>query len=202
MTIEFKCPQCSKLLRTSDDKAGLRAKCPNCGAAVTMPSPHGDTEASEWDLDEPDDFLQSFGGGGTSTGGTSTGAEPTPETGERSPCPMCGEMIAAAARRCRFCGDTLGESPVRSTGGYAPTSGWSIAAFVLGIVGLLTFCFWKVSIPCNLLAIGLGIAGIRAARTGQRQGEGLAIAGLSLGVLGLLLGIVILVFLLPALNGR
>lgn len=38
MAIEFRCPQCQKLLRVGDDAAGKQAKCPGCGAQVTVPS--------------------------------------------------------------------------------------------------------------------------------------------------------------------
>lgn len=38
MAIEFRCPQCGKLLRTADDTAGKQAKCPACGTAVTIPA--------------------------------------------------------------------------------------------------------------------------------------------------------------------
>lgn len=37
MAIEFRCTQCNKLLRTGDDTAGKHAKCPECGAVMTIP---------------------------------------------------------------------------------------------------------------------------------------------------------------------
>ena len=37
MAIEFRCTQCNKLLRTGDDTAGKEAKCPACGAVMTIP---------------------------------------------------------------------------------------------------------------------------------------------------------------------
>ena len=39
MPIEFQCSNCGKLLRTGDDTAGKRAKCPKCGAVMTIPTP-------------------------------------------------------------------------------------------------------------------------------------------------------------------
>lgn len=36
MTIQFRCPYCDKALKASDDKAGLRVKCPTCGNAITV----------------------------------------------------------------------------------------------------------------------------------------------------------------------
>lgn len=38
MAIEFRCTHCSKLLRTGDDTAGRQAKCPDCGAVMTIPA--------------------------------------------------------------------------------------------------------------------------------------------------------------------
>lgn len=39
MTIEFRCAQCNRLLRTGDDTGGKQAKCPECGAVTTVPVP-------------------------------------------------------------------------------------------------------------------------------------------------------------------
>lgn len=41
MPIDFKCTQCGKLLRTPDDTAGKKAKCPDCGAVLTIPAAAG-----------------------------------------------------------------------------------------------------------------------------------------------------------------
>jgi phage FluMu protein Com len=38
MSIEFRCTGCNKLLRTGDGTAGKQAKCPECGAIVTIPA--------------------------------------------------------------------------------------------------------------------------------------------------------------------
>jgi hypothetical protein len=38
MSIEFRCTGCGKLLRTGDNTAGRQAKCPQCGALVTIPA--------------------------------------------------------------------------------------------------------------------------------------------------------------------
>jgi hypothetical protein len=41
MPIEFRCPSCSKLLRTPDESAGKKAKCPQCGTIVDVPTSAG-----------------------------------------------------------------------------------------------------------------------------------------------------------------
>ncbi len=38
-TIEFRCPQCDKLLRVGATYAGKEARCPQCGTVSTIPSP-------------------------------------------------------------------------------------------------------------------------------------------------------------------
>lgn len=38
MPIEFRCSSCSRLLRTGDDTAGKKAKCPQCGSILTIPA--------------------------------------------------------------------------------------------------------------------------------------------------------------------
>jgi hypothetical protein len=37
MPIEFRCPGCSKLLRTPDESAGKKARCPDCGTIADVP---------------------------------------------------------------------------------------------------------------------------------------------------------------------
>jgi phage FluMu protein Com len=41
MPIEFRCPGCFKLLRTPDESAGKRAKCPQCGTISDVPLSSG-----------------------------------------------------------------------------------------------------------------------------------------------------------------
>jgi DNA-directed RNA polymerase subunit M/transcription elongation factor TFIIS/uncharacterized membrane protein len=106
MTIEFHCPHCDKLLKTPDDKAGVRANCPGCGQTVTVPdlaaeATHADESFAEVEHqpDSPDSEITS--------------------TDDTKPCPMCGALIKRAAVRCRFCGETLVHRP--AAGAWAPT---------------------------------------------------------------------------------
>jgi phage FluMu protein Com len=56
MSIEFRCDQCSKLLRTDDGTVGRQAQCPECGAISTVP------EASVPSEPSPSPFAASAGG--------------------------------------------------------------------------------------------------------------------------------------------
>lgn len=47
MPIEFRCPKCSRLLRTKDDTAGKQAKCPECGTVVQIPATPGAAPAAD-----------------------------------------------------------------------------------------------------------------------------------------------------------
>src|SRR5664280_1430193 len=43
MMIEFLCPVCRKRLTVSEDKAGKKGKCPNCGQPIRSPFPNAGT---------------------------------------------------------------------------------------------------------------------------------------------------------------
>jgi hypothetical protein len=46
MSVEFRCSQCGKLLRTDDGAIGRQAQCPECGAVTTVPESSGPSEPS------------------------------------------------------------------------------------------------------------------------------------------------------------
>jgi hypothetical protein len=88
MAISVECPACHKLLKARDETAGKRIKCPSCGGVLAVPA-------------------------------SAIAAEPVlpEEGGERRPCPVCGEEIAATARKCRFCGEVLDPELRRKSSG-------------------------------------------------------------------------------------
>lgn len=67
--------------------------------------------------------------------------------------------------------------------------GFCIASLVLGIVALVFFCLWYISIPCGILAIIFGILGIKS------MNRGMAIAGLITGSIGLVISTLIIIAL-------
>lgn len=174
MAIEFSCPRCDKLLKTADDKAGLTANCPGCGAVVTVP---GDRQVAE-------QIDRSAGSSGESSpvdtdapgqpANLAGRAEPPDGSGTRR-CPMCGESIAAPARRCPFCGEDLTVGAAAS-GRLNPHRGGLILAF--GILG------WVVCFPFGIAAWIMGNHDLREMDSGRmdRGGEGLTRAGKILGI--------------------
>ena len=65
--------------------------------------------------------------------------------------------------------------------------GFSIAALVLGIIAIILCCIWYVSIPCGIIALILGIIGLKSSK------RGMSIAGIITGVIGMILSIVLII---------
>lgn len=82
------------------------------------------------------------------------------------------------------------ESEVNQSTNTIPTNdkkGFSIAALVLGIIALVLCCIWYVSIPCGIIALILGIIGLKSSK------RGMSIAGIITGVIGMILSIVLVI---------
>ena len=82
------------------------------------------------------------------------------------------------------------ESEVTQATNTAPANdkkGFSIAALVLGIIALVLCCIWYVSIPCGIIALILGIIGLKSSK------RGMSIAGIITGVIGMILSIVLVI---------
>jgi len=99
VAIQVSCSHCHAKLTTDDSKAGRKAKCPKCGGVIEIPMPPslGADDVLEAEVDPfrglSDDYQLE---------------DPVPAptaTADRKPCPMCGEMIAKDAVKCRYCGE-------------------------------------------------------------------------------------------------
>lgn len=58
-----------------------------------------------------------------------------------------------------------------------PGKGLGITSMVLGIVALVFFCYWYISIPCGIIGLALGAVSLNKARACNLK-NGLATAGL------------------------
>jgi hypothetical protein len=89
--------------------------------------------------------------------------------------------------------------------GSAPAAGsgsnpMAIVALILGILSILTACFWFIAAPLGIAAIVLGFLGRGKAKRGEARQGGLAMAGLVTGAIGLVLTIVLTVAGISLLN--
>jgi hypothetical protein len=88
-----------------------------------------------------------------------------------------------------------GAAPTYYPQGYvAPpsTNGSAVASLVLGIVGLLTCGYTFFIAP--VLAVVLGVKARRQIRESGQQGDGMALAGIITGVIGLVVSAAIVIF--------
>ena len=121
-------------------------------------------------------------------------------------CSKCGELNSDGAGFCKKCGAPLnqavvqqdyvpaappaaGQQPARTV---QPTSGFSIASLVLGIIGFAGIF--------AVLAIIFGAIGIHRAKTSGAGGKGMAITGLVLGILWIVLWIAFVTIFLIGLS--
>ncbi len=65
--------------------------------------------------------------------------------------------------------------------------GFSITSMVLGIIALVFFCLWYISIPCGILAIIFGVLSVKSSN------KGMSIAGIITGAIGLFICFFIIV---------
>lgn len=159
---EATCPSCGRAFSHPEDMT--RGTCPECGAVLAVVGGRW-TVASE---------------------GAPAAAEGT------IPCPSCGEPNDANNYRCVYCGDPLHPEATAPPASGADSAiealipyrnAGALAAYYLGVFALIP-C---VGLILAVLAIGFGVAGLRAARQHpQTKGRGHAVAGIVLGSLVLL----------------
>src|SRR5579864_18044 len=92
MTIAFHCPSCGKWLKTRDDKAGRRTRCPECAEPLTIPQ-SGSPDVFEAEGSQEPDGETGSGRARGRAGDSEAAADEI--DGSSRLCPMCGETIRA-----------------------------------------------------------------------------------------------------------
>jgi hypothetical protein len=72
-----------------------------------------------------------------------------------------------------------------------PGSGLAVASLILGILSIVSFCFWFLAIPLGVVAAILGWVARGQVRRGEASGDGMAKAGLILGIIGAALSLIL-----------
>lgn len=110
-------------------------------------------------------------------------------------CRKCGTNVPDGAPACHVCGTPMGyAAPVPAS---VPGKGLGIAGMVLGIVSLVFFCIWYISLPCGITGIILSaVSKSKAKPYGAKSG--LATAGIVCSAIAL--GLMILFIILVAIG--
>ncbi|MBA7578872.1 hypothetical protein ES708_20738 [subsurface metagenome] len=115
-------------------------------------------------------------------------------------CSKCGEKNPDDGKFCSKCGEALvatkapkapaaAPAPAKRAAAGEKTSGFAIAALVMGIVGVIFFG------PLAILAIIFGAIGIsQIGKDPSLKGRGMAVAGLVLGIIAGAFWIIGLIF--------
>lgn len=80
------------------------------------------------------------------------------------------------------------QSPELNQGPAVPDrKGMAVASLVLGIISVVLFCVWYLSLPCAVVGLILGILSLKS------SGRGMAIAGLVLSIIALAIAVVMII---------
>lgn len=154
MAIEVRCPSCSKLLKAKETMAGKRVKCPACGEPVTIPSP-GDEEVYDAEVVPPEDEY-----GLPADSHEAASDEEPDEEPEKRACPMCGEMINVAAKKCRYCGEVFGKKKKKKSSGSGDDDNLNAGEWFLCICCSNIGCIVGIVYACQGKSKGAKMIGI------------------------------------------
>lgn len=186
----FLCSYCTSRLEAVESMAGQSGTCPTCGNAIVIPilDHRGrliDPTSGEVIKQDPHP-VHAYAAAGHKAPQIVAVDRPSIHGEGREErvirCPRCQRNNPLSANNCSGCGlpftmeGTVGDA-------VSGTNTWAVASLVLGIVGIPGFCF----VVPPLLAIVFGLIAMRSNQqaSGQAANQGLAVAGLVLGGIGI-----------------
>lgn len=120
-------------------------------------------------------------------------------------CNRCGNNCEPGMQFCNKCGNALPPQQQNTYsqpyygGGYSsgptpstPGKGLGIASMVCGIVAIVLFCIWYLSIPCAIVSVIMGAVSISKAKEAGMK-NGMATAGIVCSVISLALVILFII---------
>lgn len=154
MPIQVTCASCKSQFNAPDNAAGKRTKCPKCGGVIDIqaPAPVQAPAPKEEEVFEAEEVPYTPNFADDDFEVEKPAALPA-ATGDRKPCPMCGEMIQKDAVKCRFCGeifDPILKKQEKKKSGSASakdedmtTGDWVVAIICSGI-GCIAGIIWMI----------------------------------------------------------
>lgn len=191
----FLCQYCSSRLEATESMAAQAGTCPTCGNTIIIPilDHRGrliDPTTNQIIRQDPHP-VHAYAAAGHRAPQIIEDAS-VPE-GRVILCPRCNKTNPISANNCASCGlpftmeGTVGDA-------VSGTNTWAVASMVLGIVSMAGGCL-LVGVP-PILAVIFGIISLRSMGQsgGTQAGHGLALAGIMMGVIGLILfGLIVVV---------
>jgi len=192
--VQIECPHCKRRLEIGDEQAGQVVNCGNCGGQMQVPAQEGPPSAPPEEPSSPSRPPAAEGSAPSAARGASVRPQsPSQVSGAGRPekaCRYCGERILAVAQKCKHCGSFLSGTRVRGPGGRgAGGDAEGTTALVCGIIGLVLVCFPLAPVILGGVAIS---SGMKARRKNPASGTG--IAGLVMGTIDLVLGLIGLLY--------
>jgi hypothetical protein len=185
VAVRVTCPRCRSVLEFSRAVEGERLTCPRCLAEIRDPNPAGDPGAPR-------------GGPGQVTAGPPR-------------CSECDQEVQPSWRLCAYCGNRLGDRPIRrqrpsiEADTRKDTALTGLLLILLGLVGsvgyIMLFCsgafssasmetLWNMSLGVGFGMVGVVVVGIVLSARGKDAGANLAgglLGGLAISAIVVLL---------------
>jgi predicted RNA-binding Zn-ribbon protein involved in translation (DUF1610 family) len=191
----FLCQYCSSRLEATESMAAQAGTCPTCGNTIIIPilDHRGrpiDPTTNQIIRQDPHPVHAYAAAGHRAPQIIEDAGAPE---GRVILCPRCNKTNPISANNCASCGlpftmeGTVGDA-------VSGTNTWAVASLVMGIVSMAGGCL-LVGVP-PILAVIFGIISLRSMGQsgGTQAGHGLALAGIMMGVIGLILfGLIVVV---------